>query len=156
MVVNLAAPSGRYELDLGHPQHRAVARWLLSEAAVNDPRGSPAGAFSRVSCDWPNPGVKAQFGEGWYTEVDKGHWEVPTRGKLKLSFALDLQLAAHKTAVFAVRRWMTSRRIPVTLSRFVLLHELFLGLTLEQKASPIISFVPPPYPLSFPAKQRPC
>ncbi|CAK0849522.1 unnamed protein product [Prorocentrum cordatum] len=133
VVVNFAAPNGRYELDLGHPQHRAVARWLLSEAAVNDPRGDPAGAFSHVSCDFPTA-VKAQFGEGWYAEGSEGHWEVPTRGKLKLSFALDLQLAAHKTAVGAVRRWMTSRRIPVTLSRFVLLHELFFGLSLEQKA----------------------
>lgn len=125
--VSFLAPTGRYELNLGHPQHRAVARWLLDTAGGLGGDGAVPRAFSNVI--WtPSPcpaGELTQAAWCWRLGVGEHGLGVATSGKLVFDVKFDTDISDEPSAGAAVQRWMSRRRFPLTLGRFVTLLAMF-------------------------------
>eukprot|EP00928_Gymnodinium_smaydae_P032687 TRINITY_DN23607_c0_g3_i3.p1 TRINITY_DN23607_c0_g3~~TRINITY_DN23607_c0_g3_i3.p1 ORF type:complete len:1386 (+),score=306.62 TRINITY_DN23607_c0_g3_i3:278-4435(+) len=118
-------PSGHFQMELTHPQHRAVLLWLLHSAEEADMK-PPQKAFT------VNSWSREKTGD-WSFKRDgaAGGWATPTGGFLDVSFEIPLALEEEPTAWDAVCKWGRSRRLPLSLERFVRLFSMYEELTTD-------------------------
>jgi hypothetical protein len=116
---DLGAPSGKFDLELSHGQHRTLVRWLLNVAARNG-INPPEKAFENVKFKMPTPPHPPAF--CWKSE---GGWGVSNAGSAKFDFDIPLNLEKEKSGAQAVEKYIRCRRVPVTLKRFCKLLGMF-------------------------------
>eukprot|EP00747_Dinoflagellata_sp_TGD_P138701 gnl/TRDRNA2_/TRDRNA2_175813_c5_seq1.p1 gnl/TRDRNA2_/TRDRNA2_175813_c5~~gnl/TRDRNA2_/TRDRNA2_175813_c5_seq1.p1 ORF type:complete len:1083 (-),score=187.20 gnl/TRDRNA2_/TRDRNA2_175813_c5_seq1:135-3383(-) len=131
---DLGAPSGHYDLELKHPQHRAVVRWLLH---LSKAHGVSPAANSFMDIKWNGPLASngKVYGPWCWPKENGAGFGVQHGGRLSFEYQLKVNLEGAETTTSAVNRWARSRRIPTSLTRFVTLFEMFNGLdTVGQQA----------------------
>jgi hypothetical protein len=127
--LDFGAPGGLYDLELGHPQHRAVLRWLLR---VAEQHGVSPPDKALADMQWH--GFQGNAGAKPFTETKKHGWSIVKGGRLHFKFDAPLELEKQGSASAAVTRWLLTRRLSVNLKRFMLFLAMFDSLkSMEQK-----------------------
>eukprot|EP00746_Dinoflagellata_sp_MGD_P083267 gnl/MRDRNA2_/MRDRNA2_33167_c0_seq1.p1 gnl/MRDRNA2_/MRDRNA2_33167_c0~~gnl/MRDRNA2_/MRDRNA2_33167_c0_seq1.p1 ORF type:complete len:1298 (+),score=198.26 gnl/MRDRNA2_/MRDRNA2_33167_c0_seq1:115-4008(+) len=142
MRFDFSEPSGKYELDFQHPQHRCILRELLSRAEAQGPE-----VLQKVfRQERFHPGPFSKNMKQWYwksventVEGEIVRWEFPADGHISFNYHLPNVQLDQQDKDAAVRAWYRSHRIPISMGRFVTLYSMFEGLTDARQKALLIS-----------------
>lgn len=132
--IDFTEPRGHYELNLRHPQHRCIARFLLERAArESDPIDS---YFEKLEMK-DQSADKKKGDKQWYWKEGR-HFNLASVGKITFDFTASTTIDKELKPDDALRQYNRNRRVAITMGRFVTLFAMYHNLRSAEQRTLLI------------------